>query len=126
MKRLLLFLSTLSLRLRNTEESVCCHFSFRNMNRKKNERIIFLLSILSLVYFGFLLLNAEYFRFESIALGVIRELFTIPVIVGQFILLYFAWKKFKLRGYSIMTYAFVAMIIVTGLICFILASFLIK
>lgn len=83
-----------------------------------------LLSILSLLYFGFLLLNAEYFRFRSIALGVIRELFTIPFVVGQFILLYFAWKKFKLVGYSIKTYSFAAVVISLGLICFILISFI--
>jgi len=90
----------------------------------KNEKTIFLLSILSLLYFGFLLLNAEYFKFESIALGIVGELLTIPVIIGQFILLYFAWKKFKLRGYSIKTYAFASMIIVIGLIGFVLVSFL--
>lgn len=76
--------------------------------------------------FGFLLLNAEYFRFQAIALGVIQELFTIPVIVGQFVLLYFAWKKFKLSGYSLRTYAFASTIIVTGLICFVLVTFLLK
>lgn len=53
-----------------------------------------LLSILPLLYFGFLILNTEFFRFQSIASGIIQELF-IPFIVGQFILLYFAWKKFK-------------------------------
>jgi len=92
----------------------------------KDEKIIFLLSIISLLYFGFLLLNAKYFRIQAIALSVIQELFTIPVIVGQFVLLYFAWRKFKLSGYSLSTYAFASMIIVAGLICFVLVTFLVK
>lgn len=90
-----------------------------------DEKTIFLLSVLSLLYFGFLLLNAEYFHFQNIALGIIGELLTIPFIIGQFILLYFAWKEFRLRGYSIKTYAFTSMIISVGLICFIIAVFLV-
>lgn len=92
----------------------------------KDEKTLFLLSVLSLLYFGFLLLNAEYFQFRSIALGVIGELLTIPFIIGQFILFVFAWKRFRLRGYSFRSYGFATLIIVTGLICFILVTFLLK
>lgn len=104
---------------------VNCHL-MEATRTHKDEKIIFLLSIISLLYFGFLLLNAKYFRFQAIALGVLQELFTIPVIVGQIVLLYFAWRKFKLSGYSLSAYAFASMIIVTGLICFVLVTFLLK
>ena len=90
----------------------------------KEEKIIFLLTILSLLYFSFLLLNVSYFRFDHVLLGVFQELFTIPVIIGQFVLLYFAWKNFKLKGYSVRTYAFVSVIILIGLIAFVFISFL--
>lgn len=93
---------------------------------RKDEKIIFLLTILSLLYFSFLLLNASYFRFDNVALGVIQELLTIPVIIGQFVLLYFAWKNFKLKGYSVRTYAFVSVIILIGVIAFVLISFLLR
>jgi len=94
--------------------------------RTINDRNILALSICALLYFSFLLLNSVYFKIESTAIGVIQEIITIPVIIGQFVLLVLACKRFKRNNYSIRTWTFVSMLILAVLNCFVFVSFVSK
>lgn len=89
-----------------------------------SDKNIFALSICALLYFSFLFLNAVYFKFESSFISFIQELFTIPIIIGQLILLVLAWKRFKRSNFSIRTLTFVSMIILVASNAFVFISFL--
>jgi hypothetical protein len=78
------------------------------------DKDIFALSIGAVLYFGFLLSNAMYFKLESTAINVIQELFTIPIIVGQLVFFILAGIRFRQNKYSIKTLTFVSMIILAA------------
>ena len=88
------------------------------------DRNILALSIFVLLYFTFLLLNSAYFKIDSVVMGFIQELVTIPIIIGQLVLLVLAWKKFKQSNYLIRTWTFVSVIILVASNCFVIVSFL--
>lgn len=70
------------------------------------DRTIFLFSIGSLAYLGFLYMNSKYFKIDAIGVGVIQELLTIPVIVAQFVLLIVAMMKAWRRDYTVKSYIY--------------------
>jgi hypothetical protein len=88
------------------------------------DKDIFALSICALLYFSFLALNAYYFKFQYIAIGFIQELFTIPIIIGQLVLLVVSFIRFKRINYSIKSWTFVSMIILFALNCFVVIIFI--
>ena len=88
------------------------------------DKTIFVLSICALLYLSFLHVNSYYFKVESIALGVVQELITIPIIMGQLVLLFVAWKRFKRTAYSVKTYAFASFVVLTALNCYVFVIFL--
>jgi len=94
--------------------------------RTINDKKMLALSICALLYFSFLLLNSEYFKIESTAISVIQEIITIPIIIGQFVLLVLVCKQFRRNSYSIKTWTFVSMIILAASNCFVFVSFVSK
>ena len=60
---------------------------------KKEERVLFIISICITIYLTFLVLNAEIFHIENVVLGIILESVTIPIILLQIILLVVVIKK---------------------------------
>lgn len=88
------------------------------------DKNILALSICALLYFSFLLLNDRYFKFESAAISFIQELFTIPIIIGQLVLLVLSLIYFKRSNYSIRSWTFISMIILVASNCFVFISFL--
>jgi len=88
------------------------------------DKDIFALSIGAVLYFGFLISNAMYFKLESTPIRVIQELITIPIIVGQLVLLIIAGIRFRQNKYSIKTLTFASMIILFASNCFVFVSFL--
>ena len=89
-----------------------------------NDKNIFALSICALLYFGFLHLNATNFKLEYAAISFLQELLTIPIIIGQLMLLVLSWIHFKQNSYSIKSLAFASMILLTASNVFVFISFL--
>ncbi len=70
-----------------------------NLQKLKNESIILGLSILISSFFLFLFMNANYFNINSILLGVVQELITLPMMLLLLILLiYTAFRLIKSKS----------------------------
>jgi len=69
-----------------------------------SEAILFWASIIALIYFLFLNLNAELFNFEFVFISVISELITIPMLLVVFGILIFAAIKIIRKSYSNVSY----------------------
>lgn len=83
-------------------------------------KILFILSFIPGLWMGVLLL-AYYTSFDPVWLGVLREILTIPIILGAFVLLVLsviAWRKDR---FSVRSFAFYAilLIVVTFTVLFI-------
>jgi hypothetical protein len=87
-------------------------------------RTIFILSVFALLYEIFLALNAHYFRFEHVLIGVFQEVLTIPILIGQFALLIFAAKRFKVSNYSTITWLFASIITLIISNCYVIYLFI--
>ena len=86
--------------------------------QKNNAKAFFYLACAATVYFGLLILNTYVTRFTYFLIGIFQELFTIPFMLLQIILLAMTlnnWRKegFLLKGYSFWAFA---MLIVTSLV----------
>ena len=66
---------------------------------QKTEIILFWASSIALFYFVLLYLNTELFHFDYAILGVVQELFTLPLIIGVFVLLVFVLIKIIRNSY---------------------------
>ena len=95
-------------------------------NKKlKNSKLIFLLSLVVSIYFLFLYLNAYILRWDFVLIGVFQELLTIPVMLGELILLFFSIRGFILSKYLFKSYSFGATIILLINILYTWGSFFI-
>lgn len=52
-----------------------------------SNRILLLIAVCIFLYISFLQLNVTYWNFSNVFLGVIQELITIPILIGQVIIL---------------------------------------
>lgn len=52
-----------------------------------SNRILLLIAVCIFLYISFLQLNVTYWNFINVFLGVIQELITIPILIGQVIIL---------------------------------------
>lgn len=93
--------------------------------RIKGSKTIFILCILVLMYFGFLLLNSEVFKFDFVLIGVLQEVLTLPIMFGQLLLVIFSIKNFIESKYSYKTYPIWSLLILLVVNIFIWGSFII-
>ena len=70
-----------------------------------NGKTMLILSVGTFVYFGFLFLNAYWFKVNFIWLSVGQEWMTLPLMGLQLVLLFLAVKSFMKEGFSIRSYA---------------------
>lgn len=78
-----------------------------------SDRNLLVYSILTGLYIGFLHLNYNIFHWDFILLGVIRELITIPIMIGQLLLLFLLLHrvvkiKFKVNPSQVITFIVLA------------------
>ncbi len=89
-------------------------------------KTIFGLSIGVLIYLSFLFLNSNTFKLDYVIIGVLQEILTIPIIIGQLILLIFAYLNFRKDNYSLRSYGFLSLIVLIITNVFIWGSFILK
>lgn len=94
----------------------------QNFNKKK---LIFYISIGVFCFFLFLVLNAYIFKLKWVLIGFFQELLTIPTILSQPFLLYFAIKFWRTDNFSMNTYSFWASLILVITIIFTFGSFIV-
>lgn len=90
---------------------------------QKNEIRIFLLSIILIIYFGFLFLNVYVLKLEYTLIGVFQEILTIPLMLLSPVLLVFSIRNFIAKRYAIVSYAFLTIILLISLIIVTWGSF---
>jgi hypothetical protein len=65
-----------------------------------------------LCYFVFFI-AAYKFHIDNIALGVIREMLTIPLLIGLVVLFVKAFGSFQKQGFSVKSYAFFSVLVLS-------------
>ena len=92
-------------------------------NNTKNEKYMFLWSVISLVYFTLLFLNSYIIKSDFVLIWVFQELLTLPFL-GLVIFLYVISIKSNLKyKFSPKTYAFWSMIILNIILISMILSF---
>lgn len=73
----------------------------------------------------FIYLNYKIIQSDLVIIGVIQELLTIPSLLAQPVLLFFALKEFKKTKYKVWSYSFFSSLILTASIVLAWGSFFI-
>ncbi len=95
------------------------------MFNKTNSKIFFYISCGLTLYFGFLFLDAYVIHSKFVLIGVFRELFTIPALFIQLLMLgvtFNNWRreKFQLKSYSFWSFL---MLIITSAVMLLAMAF---
>ncbi len=89
-----------------------------------NNKRLFILSIITVVFFGLLFFNAYVLKSESVLMGAIREMITIPMLLLLGFLIYFS-IKFSLKDrFSIRKTSFWSLAMLTCVAVIIVSSFI--
>lgn len=75
---------------------------------KFKQKLIFLAAFITVLYFLFLYLNSNYFKIDFILLGILQEFVTLPMMLLQFVLLFFSTASLfcntvKNKSYPLLT-----------------------
>ena len=97
--------------------------SDRLKTNSKKDYYILLLSLLTLIYFTFLFLNAYHLKYDFFIIGFFRELLTIPFMLGAVVLFVFALKSVLANKISIRNYSIWSLLILTVIIIVTVGSF---
>lgn len=89
-------------------------------------KTIFTLSLCILSWFILLILNSRFFKLDLVIISVIQEMFTLPVMVIQLLLLILAFLNFKKSNYSLQSYAFWGLVVLMATNVFVIVSFALR
>lgn len=83
---------------------------FRRL-QTKGDKLVFLFSLLAFAYFSLLIITSQ-LRWDPVFLGVVRELVTLPAIVGVLVLLTLSCMAFVKGNFKVRSFAFYSLIVV--------------
>ena len=95
----------------------------KNKTNTDLDLVIFLASIASLLYYTFMSLNTHYFNFDNVILIGVQQLITLPLMLGTLVMMGLTIKSLVTNKFSIKTYAFGSVIILTGTIILLISWF---
>jgi hypothetical protein len=95
-----------------------------NDNLFLSSKMVFKATLIVFFYLAFLFLNAETIKLNFAIISVMQEILTIPIIIAELILCYFAFYYFRKSNYSLSTYGFYSIVILLIINVFIWGSFL--
>lgn len=76
----------------------------------KGDKLVFLFSLLAFTYFSLLILTSQ-LQYNPVFLGVVRELVTLPAIVGVMVLLALSGMAFVKGNFRINTFPFYSLLL---------------
>lgn len=85
---------------------------------------LLLISIFGSLFLTWMFLDYYVFKSTAIIVGVIRELITIPTMLGQFVVCVLAFLHWQKRNFQLAEYALFAFIISLGNSLFVIGSFI--
>jgi hypothetical protein len=77
----------------------------------KGDKVVFLFSLLVFAYFSLLILSSQ-LKWDPVFLGVLRELVTLPAIVGVLVLLVLSAMAFVKGNFKVNSFAFYSLLLV--------------
>lgn len=77
----------------------------------KGDKLIFLFSLGAFAYFSLLIISSQ-LKWDPVLLGVVRELVTLPAIVGVLVLLTLSAMAFVKGNFNVRSFAFYSLIVV--------------
>lgn len=83
---------------------------FRRL-QAKGDKLVFLFSLLAFAYFSLLIITSQ-LKWDPVFLGVVRELVTLPAIVGVLVLLTLSGMAFVKGNFKVRSFAFYSLIVV--------------
>ncbi|HEX5168632.1 MAG TPA: hypothetical protein VFW11_05625 [Cyclobacteriaceae bacterium] len=89
-------------------------------------KAVFVLSICILSWFMLLFLYSRIFKLDVVIISVIQEMFTLPIIVIQLLLVILAFLNFKKTNYSLQTYAFWGLVVLVATNAFVIGSLVLR
>jgi hypothetical protein len=95
------------------------------MKIKNPDKPIFFTAIFAVLYIGLIFLNGSFFKIENVALGIIQELTTLPVILFQFALFLFALFRCIKGGFKVLSYCFLTSLLLISSLTLIVLSFVV-
>jgi hypothetical protein len=87
----------------------------------KGDKVVFLFSLLAFVYFTLLIVTSQ-LNWDPVLLGVVREMITLPAVIGLLVLLVLSGMAFVKGNFKVNSFAFysllVVMLTITAMIVF--------
>lgn len=77
----------------------------------RGDRVVFLFSLLAFAYFSLLIITSQ-LKWDPVFLGVVRELVTLPAIVGVLVLLVLSGMAFVKGNFKVRSFAFYSLLVV--------------
>jgi hypothetical protein len=77
----------------------------------KGDKVVFLFSLLAFAYFSLLIVTSQ-LKWDPVLLGVVRELVTLPAIMGVMILLVLSGMAFIKGNFKVNSFAFYSLLVV--------------
>lgn len=77
----------------------------------KGDKVVFVLSLLAFAYFSLLIVTSQ-LKWDPVFLGVVRELVTLPAILGVLVLLVLSGMAFVKGNFRVHSFAFYSLLVV--------------
>lgn len=91
--------------------------------KSASQQKIFLFSLVTFSVLLLIYLNYAFFKRDYVWIGVIQELITIPCLLAQPVLLFFAAKGFFNNGFRVQSYSFASIVLLIIAMSVTLGSF---
>lgn len=77
----------------------------------RGDKVVFLFSLVAFAYFTLLIITSQ-LKWDPVFLGIVRELVTLPAIVGLLVLLVLSAMAFVKGNFRIRSFAFYSLVVV--------------
>jgi len=97
-----------------------------NKVENKEDLVIFILSLVSLMFFTFLFVNGYILKIDITIVGVFQQILTLPIMLGTMVLFGFAIKSIVSKKISLKKYPIWSLLILTTVIIITVGSFFVE